>query len=525
MGQVIAGRFELAEHIASGGSGSIWAAWDRRRGQWCAAKVLRHKDSGELLRFVREQGIQLDHPYLATPYGWAAEDEDVAISMPLVAGGTLETALSDHGAFSSALAARLLLQLLQALDHVHHAGWIHRDVKPANILLEPTGEGMPHLRLGDFGIAVRQDDPRFTSHGWVNGTPGYLAPEVLDLAAPDPAQDLYAAGVVALRMLDPTLRGERDLAAAVLDPRRALARIEGVDPRLASVVAELLDEDPADRTAAARRAPGTLDVLAGPQTAAGGYLTAAGEPFVVFRQVEPEHAGTDDVPVPAGRGRAAGRVPGPATDSGPTTDSGVTPADGPVLEPSRTAGPAARVPAPPDRTPRVAGSGDGPVPPDAPAPGAGGRLGSVLPWVLVLVGAVALVAAAVLLWPPGGDAGTDAEPGGASSPASATTAATTGTAAGSPVPSGTGAASEADPSGNGEPSDGGSSAATRPPARTADASPGHSGPSSGAPVITSSVRAGDRCTALERGMVVTGADGDRLVCAEDEGTLAWQGRD
>ncbi|HEY4615361.1 MAG TPA: serine/threonine-protein kinase, partial [Citricoccus sp.] len=324
MGQVIAGRFELAEHIASGGSGSIWVAWDRRRDQWCAAKVLRHKDSGELLRFVREQGIQLDHPYLATPYGWAAEDEDVAISMPLVAGGTLETALSDHGAFSSALTARLLLQLLQALDHVHHAGWIHRDVKPANILLEPTGEGIPHLRLGDFGIAVRQDDPRFTNHGWVNGTPGYLAPEVLDLAAPDPAQDLYAAGVVALRMLHPTLRGERDLTAAVLDPGRTLAAIEGCDPRLTAVVAGLLDEDPTDRTAAARRAPGALDLLAAPQLAGGGYSTAAGEPFVVFRQVEPEHGGQDDSP---------------------------------VLDPGPPAGPAARVPAPPDRTPRVGGGG------------------------------------------------------------------------------------------------------------------------------------------------------------------------
>ena len=91
----------------------------------------------------------------------------------------------------------------------------------------------------------------------MNGTPGYLAPEAMDLAPPAPAQDLYAAGVVALRMLDPVLRGERGLEAAVLDPRQTLARIDGVDPRLTSVVAGLLDEDPDRRLAVADRAPST----------------------------------------------------------------------------------------------------------------------------------------------------------------------------------------------------------------------------------------------------------------------------
>jgi hypothetical protein len=449
MGQVIAGRFELADHIASGGSGSIWSAWDRRRGQWCAAKVLRHKDSGELLRFVREQGIQLDHRHLATPYGWAAEDEDVAISMPLVAGGTLDTALNDHGAFSSPLVARMLLQLLEALDHVHGAGWIHRDVKPANILMEPTGEGMPHLRLGDFGIAVREDDPRFTTAGWVNGTPGYLAPEAMDLAPPAPAQDLYAAGVVALRMLDPTLRGERGLEAAVLDPRPTLARIDGIDPRLTSVVAGLLDEDPAARVAAAERAPRTLDVLAETQTAAGGYLTAAGESFAVFHQVEVGTAAVDRTP--SGNG---------------------TPA----------------VPPPPVRTPRVGSPSTDPVP-AADGEEQGG--GAVLPWVMVMLGIVALVAAVVLLWPDGEHAGAEGGTGpgtGAPRPGSPTGSLTGSAAPSSPTPGST----RPTPSGR-----------------------------SGTPVITSSVRAGDDCTVLERGLVVTGADGQRLTCVQAGGELVW----
>lgn len=317
---MIAGRFELAEHLASGGSGSIWRAWDRRRNTWCAAKVLRQKDSAELLRFVREQGIQLDHTHLATPYGWAAEDEDVAIAMPLVAGGTLGEALNDHGAFTSALAAQLLLQLLDGLAHVHAAGWIHRDVKPANILLEPTGEGTPHLRLGDFGIAVREDDPRLTSLGWVNGTPGYLAPEVTELAAPAPAQDLYAAGVVALRMLAPTLAGERELARALQDPAETVAQIPDVDPSLASTLTSLLARDPEQRVRAAAAAPGLLGALARPTTATGGHLTATGEPFAVFDVLaRPQDA---QVPPPPERAPQIGQATGPTA---PTRLTGTLP--------------------------------------------------------------------------------------------------------------------------------------------------------------------------------------------------------
>ncbi|MFC7401498.1 protein kinase [Citricoccus sp. GCM10030269] len=489
MGQVIAGRFELASHIASGGSGSIWAAWDRRRNAWCAAKVLRHKDSGELLRFVREQGIQLDHRHLATPYGWAAEDEDVAISMPLVAGGTLDTALNDHGAFSSALTSALLLQLLDALDHVHSAGWIHRDVKPANILLEPTGEGAPHLRLGDFGIAVREDDPRFTMAGWVNGTPGYLAPEAMDLSAPAPAQDLYAAGVVALRMLDPSLKGERGIEAAVLNPRRTLNAIPAVDPRLAAVVAGLLDEEPERRETAARHAPGSLDTVARPQTDAGGYLTADGEPFVVFRQIP-----DDELQVSAAASGDASDGPVPAVAS-------------------------VRTPPMPSRSPHSGQrASSGPRAPTKPATSLAGRAHDLGPWILVVLGVAALVAAAFLLWPRGdssaGGSGTTT-PSTGSSP-EATASPTSDDASPSPGSSGTGSTTA---SAGGQ----ASSPQDSPSQNSRSQTSGSGGPTSPepSPSVSSSVTSGQDCTWLEEGMVVTGADGDVLTCTNDGSGLHW----
>lgn len=252
MADVIVGRFALIDLIAKGGSGSVWRAWDSKAQELCAAKVLRQRDSADLMRFVREKGVSFDHPHLLTPYGWGAEDEHVVIAMPLISGGTLESVVKKKGKLGEPAVVVILDQLLDGLAHVHAEGWIHRDVKPANIMFEARGRARPASRLADFGIAVHETDVRFTHVGMVNGTPGYMAPELFSMAEPAPSHDLYAAGVVALVALN----GPIKLHDGAFRPDELTQHLRGVTPKLSAVIRRLVAAQPEDRyqdAAAVRR--------------------------------------------------------------------------------------------------------------------------------------------------------------------------------------------------------------------------------------------------------------------------------
>ena len=201
--RVVAGRYALRDEIGRGATGVVWRAWDRRRRRAVAVKVLdAGADVSALHRFVREQGLRIEHRHVLAPIGWAADDEGALLVTDLVRGGSLLDLVHDVGRLPESYVRVLLDQLLQALAAVHAHGVVHGDVKPANLLLDP-GAGRPRLRLADFGVANVAGDPvRFVTAGPV-GTVGYLAPEQEAGAGVGHAsQDVYAAGVLARRLLD-----------------------------------------------------------------------------------------------------------------------------------------------------------------------------------------------------------------------------------------------------------------------------------------------------------------------------------
>ncbi|RMB85639.1 serine/threonine-protein kinase [Streptomyces shenzhenensis] len=344
MGEVFAGRYELADPIGRGGVGAVWRAWDHRRRRYVAAKVLQQRDAHSLLRFVREQALRIDHPHVLAPASWAADDDKVLFTMDLVAGGSLVHLVGDYGPLPPLFVCTLLDQLLSGLAAVHEEGVVHRDIKPANILLEATGTGRPRLRLSDFGIAMRLGEPRLTETNLVVGTPGYLAPEQMLGAEPGFSADLFAVGLVALYLLEGAKPDAKALVQYFAEHGTPGAP-KGVPEPLWQVVSTLLQPDPEARF---RTATGARKALA----SATQLLPEPGlddELIEIFDQLGPLPPGFGpDGPFKPASGVAAqvdtGAQPGPP---GPDGGSGAQHVSSPATGfPAQSPSPAPARPAP-----------------------------------------------------------------------------------------------------------------------------------------------------------------------------------
>jgi serine/threonine-protein kinase len=353
MGEVFAGRYELADPIGRGGAGAVWRAWDRRRRRYVAAKVLQQSDAHSLLRFVREQALRIDHPHVLAPASWAADDDKVLFTMDLVSGGSLSHLIGDYGPLPPSFVCTLLDQLLAGLTAVHAEDVVHRDIKPANILLEPTGKGRPHLRLSDFGISMRKGEPRLTETNFVVGTPGYFAPEQLMGAEPDFTADLFAVGLVGLYLL--TGRKPDSLEMVARYEQGVPPAPERVPEPLWQVLGQLLQPDPQHRF---RTATGARKALAGAAEMLAPDATAEQEVVEVFDQLGPlpEGFGPDG---PSARAAAAQAAPPAAPVASPTGSFHLAPPQGAFGAPEQPS-------TPPTPTPTPA-----PMPTTAPAPVAG----------------------------------------------------------------------------------------------------------------------------------------------------------
>ncbi|MGW0901958.1 Stk1 family PASTA domain-containing Ser/Thr kinase [Streptomyces sp. NPDC002853] len=201
VGQVLDGRYRVDGRIAVGGMATVYRAVDTRLDRVLALKVMHPTlaaDVSFVERFIREAKsiARLSHPNVVGVYDQGADGAYVYLAMEYIAGCTLRDVLRDRGALQPRAALDILEPVLAALGAAHRAGFVHRDMKPENVLIGDDGR----VKVADFGL-VRAVDTVTNTTGTVLGTVSYLAPEQIEHGTADTRVDVYACGVVLYEML------------------------------------------------------------------------------------------------------------------------------------------------------------------------------------------------------------------------------------------------------------------------------------------------------------------------------------
>lgn len=248
------GPYELLDVIGQGGMGRVWRARDTRYDRVVALKVIADQEADEadyLKLFRREADLvgRMNSPHIVPIHNYGEIDDQAYLDMRYVDGHSLSGVVRQFGPASLGTAIEIVEQAASALDDAHAAGVVHRDVKPANLLVDRKG----FVYLADFGIAV-VDRHKVAAGSQILGSWAYMAPERFTASSEDgPAVDVYALGCV----LYYALTGEPPFAGRELEElRRAhrhakapslVGRVDGVTPRVDAAIRWALRKDPAER--------------------------------------------------------------------------------------------------------------------------------------------------------------------------------------------------------------------------------------------------------------------------------------
>jgi eukaryotic-like serine/threonine-protein kinase len=246
------GRYQTLERIAEGGMGSLYLARDPAIDRLVAIKLLRRgfDTVATRERFAREARAagRLRHPNIVTIFDVGEHDGDPFIAMEFLAGETLGELIRQGARLSLSRRLKLLEELCDGLAYAHRAGLVHRDIKPANLMVDAGGV----LKILDFGI-VRVSDSGITQAGVLVGTVNYMSPEQVLGTGVDHRSDIFAVGLVAYELLSGRQAFPGTLKDGLLK-RLPNAEIEplgdvvpGLDAEVVAVVARALRKDPADR--------------------------------------------------------------------------------------------------------------------------------------------------------------------------------------------------------------------------------------------------------------------------------------
>jgi serine/threonine protein kinase len=248
-------RYVLAERIAVGGMGEVWRASDQVLGRTVAVKVLKPEyaaDPAFLERFRNEarHTAALSHPGIANVFDYGEIGDRAYLVMECVAGEPLSTVLGREGRLPVDRTLDVVGQAALALQAAHDVGVVHRDVKPANLLIRPDGV----VKVTDFGIARAVDAAPVTQTGLVVGTAAYLSPEQAAGKPVTPASDVYSLGIVAYECLagHRPFAGDSAVGIAMAHINDAPAPLpKDVPPIAADFVMQALDKDPSRRQSSA----------------------------------------------------------------------------------------------------------------------------------------------------------------------------------------------------------------------------------------------------------------------------------
>ena len=325
---VIAGRYVLIERIGVGGMGHVWRAHDERLDREVAAKLLHTRPDGaagvgELgyERAMREGRItaRLHHPHAVPVFDVVEHEGQPCLVMQYFPSRSLAEHLAEHGRMPAAEVAKIGSEVASALAAAHRAGIVHRDVKPANVLIGPDST----TKITDFGIAHAIWDASLTTTGMVTGTPAYLSPEVARGGPATPASDVFSLGstlYAALEGRPPFGTGENSMALLHLVASGDVAPPQHAGA-LTPLLLRMLQADPEARPSADE----VSAALLGPVDDLAGLLAPTVVSSAPTDPTERVSPGDWDGPDDPGQPVAATASPPPLVQHTPSPPSSETP--------------------------------------------------------------------------------------------------------------------------------------------------------------------------------------------------------
>ncbi len=292
----IAGRYEIREHIATGGMASVFKTWDNRVERIVAIKVLRSLDKNDtraVERFRREAraAAALAHPNAVTIYDFVEEAGQYFLVMEYIPGPTLKQLVGQRRQLQAREAIEIAAQVCSVLQVAHAQRFIHRDIKPQNIMLVLNGGPSSGIidrgvlvKLTDFGIVRVAEESGLTNSGIVLGTADYLSPEQARGETLTASSDLYSLGVVMFEMLtgQPPFVGPTAVSIAMQHASTNPPPLRKYNPAIPPIVEQLvlraLEKEPEDRFSSAAEMQQALRNCAR-ELARGNHMAQTAQPY------------------------------------------------------------------------------------------------------------------------------------------------------------------------------------------------------------------------------------------------------